>query len=384
MASSSSSQPSVFREYPSLTYLTVGVEFEFYVHSNAIEMPANEVNYLIDRSATVSAHRFAQAATFVKSMLDQLQLHNPVEVSNMIEAQARRTRNETGYQAWIITVDSALTPVLQSNTLPWLGLEVKTPIMWNMADTYREVERVAKALRDSEYTDFNDNCGIHVHVGNGNQGFSLLACQKLFSVLFLGGESMLDVLFRPARHNNSNCFSMADGARAFSSPSARFFLSGDIPTEWLNGCFPDAQGAMPVDERRRKALRKIWKAANIQEFHEAINVGYRHAVTFEHLTMGIKPTIEFRKSEGDLSPEGETDFLLLWMRVCARLVAFAVDADLDEFRRVITGTRTALCAPTAPERLRQFLITMRCTNITVRNLAYRAEVLGRANVQATS
>ncbi|KAK7752935.1 hypothetical protein SLS62_005094 [Diatrype stigma] len=377
---SSSSQPPALRDYPSLTDLTVGIEFEFYVHSNAIEMPAEEVTDLTARSATVPAQRFAQAATFVKSILDQLNLQNQVEVSNMIEAQAGRTMNETRYQTWIVTTDSALTPVLQGNTLPWLGLEVKTPIMYNRSATYRQLDRVGKALRDSAYTGFNDECGLHVHVGNGDQGFSVLTCQKLFCVLFLGGEWMLDVLFRPARHNNRNCLPMAEQARVLSSPNTHFYLSGEVPTEWFNSCFP--QGVMPVDELRQEAIRKIWRAASVQEFYEAVNVGYRHSVTFQHLTMGIKPTIEFRKSEGNLRLEGETEFLLVWPRICARLVAFAVDADLDEFRRVIAGTRAALSAPTAPERLQQFLFTIRCTDYTVQWLVYRANLLERENVQA--
>lgn len=376
---SSSSQPPVSRDYPSLTDLTVGIEFEFYIHSNAIAMPTEEVNDLTTRGATVPARRFAQAASFVKMILDQLELHDQVEVSNMIEAQAGRSRNEIRYRAWIVTIDSALTPILQSNTLPWLGVEVKTPIMYNRSDTYRQIDRVGKALRDSAYTGFNDNCGLHVHVGDGAHGFSLLTCQKLFCVLFLGGEWMLDVLFRPARHNNRNCLPMSEGARVLSSPNSRFFLSGEVPNEWFWSCFP--QGVIPVDEWRQEALRKIWKAGNIQEFQESINVGYRHAITFQHLTMGLKPTIEFRKSEGNLRLDGEVEFLLIWPRVCARLVAFAVDADLNEFRRVIAGTRAALSAPTGPERLRQFLITIRCTDYTVQSLVYRAAALERANVQ---
>ncbi|KAK7754345.1 hypothetical protein SLS62_003638 [Diatrype stigma] len=374
--------------YPLQRDLTFGIEFEFFVHENVLPSGADERDeQILDSSSPIPINWSTDAAYHIKRILDRLNLHKRVVVAGYLQRPPRRlTQDERNFSAWVITTDVTLQPD-NGNYRPWIGLEVKSPILRNRTEICREVQRVSETLLQDAYVGFNPKCGLHVHVGRGQDGIPLAACQRLFSLLFLYAERILDPLFRSDRRGNIHCENLETHALVRRLPQWRFRMTGTPPEQWLNACFPGGAPGVgaPGDERERfVALRKIWSAGDINEFCD-MNVvgGVRLAVNFAGLKVrphpgpDDKPTIEFRKAEGDLNQEGNIDFLLYWPQVCMGLVAFALGDGLDEFARVMREAHAALNAPDEAEKLRRFLNSMGFDRTVVEMLCERADYLSR-------
>lgn len=359
--------------------LTFGVEYEFFLHANAT-MPQDLQTSLASRPEDlIPFAETTSAAGFVKRFLDDgLRLSSPVEVSRTIEPPHNATNNERRYQAWIVTTDASLTPLFHGNCIPWIGLEVVSPVLTNTQALWLQAAHVGRTIKESPYVRFNERCGFHVHVGNGNHGFTLDTCQRLYSLLLLGAESILDVLFRDDRRGNQNCNDIRYYTAVLMNPNNEYNLTGEVPTALYDSCFPDS--GPEIIEAVRTAVWKIWKAGSIDEFLAATSTEYRRsAINFRNVRAGSTGTIEFRKAEGDLSRELNVEFLASWPQVCIGLVAFALEANQSEFARVMRETRAALLHPKV-EALRLFLTTMGFHDQLIRSLVKRARSLATVSM----
>lgn len=114
------------------------------------------------------------------------------------------------------------------------GLEITTPKMQNQAAALDECVKVARELVAHPEVRFSNSCGLHVHVGHAGEGLSLLASQKLFSVLFLGGEQILNTLFRKDRRNNYYCRDITKHSAVAKISAQGQRLPGAVPEEVSN------------------------------------------------------------------------------------------------------------------------------------------------------
>lgn len=367
------------------TQLTFGVELEFYVHENVLGISQEDRDNVIAGMASnvVPNEWFSAAAYYVKGILDQLNLRHQVKVARHYQWEPKDPDNEdeSHYRVWVITTDATLQPA-DGNTRPWIGLEITSPILDNMSNglSCHEVRRVGKALLDNEYVAFNQKCGFHVHVGNGDRGLELEVCQRLFSLLFLYGEKILDGLFRSDRDNNIHCQSLGGYTAVLNFPHFGYAMTGAAPEDYYNACFPD--GAEEISRGMRQSVGAIWATATLNEFCDMTAIGVKLAVSFIGLkthdppTGEEKPTVEFRKGEGDLAQEGNVDFLLYWPQVCLGLLAWAHSGNLREFKRVMWAARAAANARINPAaKLQHLLKVMRFDATVVRILCERAAYL---------
>ncbi|RYO93795.1 hypothetical protein DL763_004280 [Monosporascus cannonballus] len=228
---------------------------------------------------------------------------------------------------------------------------------------------------------FNEKCGFHVHVGRRERGFEVLTLRKLYSLLVLGGEAILNGLLCPSRRDNFYCRDMTKVSTVIRFPRVSFDLTGRAPYEWFSRCLlVNSDDVIP--DHIKEALWKVWRAKDLDEFcgcvedHKNVGVWFGNLDSFEHFGHG-KRTIEFRKAEGDLglTEPSNTDFVITWPEVCVRLVAFAIDSDPEGFGRVINETVEALRLPSSAEKVRKFLTSLGLNNEMIRSLVARAEAL---------
>lgn len=96
---------------------------------------------------------------------------------------------------------------------------------------------VGEALVNNDHVAFNHTCGLHVDVGHGDNYFELLTRQKLFSLLYLGGEDILNLLLREHRQNNNFCYDLRSHSNAKPADSS-WTPTGNLLSEWYHHCFP--------------------------------------------------------------------------------------------------------------------------------------------------
>ncbi|RYP36174.1 hypothetical protein DL767_003506 [Monosporascus sp. MG133] len=190
-----------------------------------------------------------------------------------------------------------------------------------------------------EYVKFNNTCGLHVHVGRGTQGFPLKALQKLGSLLFLGGEEVIDQLHPPNRINDIYFESLRSSSRlVLMTPIFEASFSEIEPDGWLEHCCLDIFPGL--DDRVKLWVSLLWKARTVDEFCFLLSddLNYQLAYSFKGLEFTpmsgfeTRKTIEFRQAEGDLTDQR---FVLGWIDIVSRLTAWAVDIEEHDFETVV-------------------------------------------------
>ncbi|KAK7740660.1 hypothetical protein SLS62_011035 [Diatrype stigma] len=367
-------------KYPSFKDLTFGVEYEFLAHIDATKMSKEEKEAL-DPASQPPRHVVHLISQAVGEDLKKCGLRDGVEITDMLLPGF----GDKDDKAWIIKSDQSVTPndpdgspeKASSPISHFAGLEITTPVMPNNTRAFSEILEVSKALVRHPHVSFNDTCGLHVHVGNADEGFTLLTCQKLFVLLFLGGEAVLNTLFREDRHTNKHCVDIRTHTGVADNLDVKHYLTGTVPDEWYNACFPSGPPVDQDDQRERDIIKVIWKAASIDEFMDCLNAE-NLAYSWEHLASdAFNPTktIEFRKAEGNLRKPMNAEFVYDWVQVCMGLVAFAVDADPEEFGKVIKETVTASRHSMSLLMVHRFLSNFGLDRDVLRRMVDRANVL---------
>ncbi|RYP74159.1 hypothetical protein DL769_004074 [Monosporascus sp. CRB-8-3] len=300
-----------------LEEVTLGVEFEFMVDIEHTEEGAKLKEEHDDGPPPLSLLRVC-AGNFVKEFLDNACLAHRVDVSVRMG-----------------------DPGLPKGPSEYVGVEVVSPILTKaVADREcAKVVHVLDALKNMEYVKFNNTCGLHVHVGRGNQGFPLKALQKLGSLLFLGGEEVIDQLHPPHRINDVYFESLRSSSRlVLMTPIFEASLSEIEPDAWLEHCCLDIFPSL--DDRVKLWVTLLWKARTLDEFCFLISddLNYQLAYSFRGLepiplySFEPRKTIEFRQAEGDLTDQR---FVLGWIDFVSRLTAWAVDVEEHDFETVV-------------------------------------------------
>jgi hypothetical protein len=89
----------------------------------------------------------------------------------------------------------------------WWAIEVNSPPLIFCEDTLNAVLLACKTLTSSFRYNVNETCGLHVHVGNGNDNFSEETTKNLMAFLFCF-EPVIDKLHPTHRHNGNYCRSI--------------------------------------------------------------------------------------------------------------------------------------------------------------------------------
>ena len=166
-----------------------------------------------------------------------------------------------------------------------------------------------------------------MHVGLNSQGFRLLALQKLASLLWAGGEEVLDLVHpEHRRHDNPSCLPLRKRSNlAYGKYHKRTGCIGAVNRFWWLSCAGHDEGEDPIVQAQ---LEAIWRSECVPELCSLLagEGGVQLAYDFGRLCEKGAPksnsTIKFRQGDSDLK-DGPA-FPMAWAKTVIGLVAVSI------------------------------------------------------------
>ncbi|KAB8291157.1 hypothetical protein EYC80_009845 [Monilinia laxa] len=248
----------------------------------------------------------------------------------------------SNFAMWEITRDGSIQPPQAPppkfqkaysdwQTYTYVPIEVRTPAYYYSEDALRDVRDFCKIMRKYYLTTLNDSCGLHVHIGYGNQGFELAHLRR-FATLLHAFEPQLESLHPEHRVDDRNFHCLSFRRSTYWQWSFR------------------GEHERPATVLQSMAF--LMSCATRDAFREAVHsegskgvfsyMGGSAAWKFESMgtesrvrAVGVPDTIECRQHAGSLDP----DEVVNWVRTVVGLVEYARKADAYEFREVLWRVR---------------------------------------------
>ena len=158
--------------------LTFGVELEFIVrfspesYKDAPVVAEEKRRSLENDSSTDLHHTYG---SLVRK--DMIQLLN----ENGIPTNANGNGFYKDFKMWNVYTDSTVVPL--DTSACWYPIELISPVLVYSAAALEKVERVVELLVSKFALYANESCGLHVHVGNADRGFSLRTLKNFCSLI---------------------------------------------------------------------------------------------------------------------------------------------------------------------------------------------------------
>ncbi|KAI0441432.1 hypothetical protein F4803DRAFT_552100 [Xylaria telfairii] len=223
----------------------------------------------------------------------------------------------------------------------WTDCELTSAVMNsdNYAQEIKDVCRVLKTIR----IHLNKSTSVHVHVGCGDEPFTLLTVKK-FAMLYWLTERPILELHHPSRLNNkysfrlNNCSVLANKSQAILEEEEKRSLGGaqDTVAEYV------PEGGL--SKLRQAQLRRIWACSSIQEVaklmqsardkiplsraaHKRGSVGFQRFLPAGK-TGGNIQTFEWRQMSGSI----DADHINQWVKACIVFTDFCRFSDRATFK----------------------------------------------------
>ncbi|KAI3320338.1 putative amidoligase enzyme-domain-containing protein [Xylariaceae sp. AK1471] len=300
--------------------LTCGVELEFLVPSINWRAPDPDpdVDQYVCRSVLSSQGDITgEVRDQVLETLQQID-DVPFSLSND-DAFYPPHENVVIYDSWRLGRDGSVSKHgdvgLAEGPYHWTSCELSSVVMG--PDEYsKQIEDVCRVLR-SFRIHLNESTSVHVHIGRGDEPFSLLTVKKFSTLYWLTEKAILE-LHHPSRQNNKFSFHLTKCSVLASKSQATL----DRDEQGLND-----EGLLTMDdyvpktgltEFRYSQLRRIWGCKNIEErFLPAGKSG------------GNIQTFEWRQMSGSL----DADHINQWVKFCMTFTNFCRLSDKPTFNK---------------------------------------------------
>ena len=220
------------------------------------------------------------------------------------------TVNEVGtrgtYEKWTVERDGSIKPEDSEDDDPnprmaYFGVELKSRVLPVNAISFDEIGQVMDIVKLNFQTVKNWTTGLHVHVGNGNRGFSL-RCLKNLAELVTLFEHQINSLHPYDRIENFFC----------APPSRSVYIHG--------GPF--------------HALAQIERLEDLESFIDHMNPGDLRFTAYNFLNL-LTPraiqTVEFRQHQGTM----DTTEILAWVELTTGMVSYCHSIPPDQFMTLI-------------------------------------------------
>ncbi|KAI1504789.1 hypothetical protein F5X99DRAFT_416473 [Biscogniauxia marginata] len=242
------------------------------------------------------------------------------------------------YDAWRITHDRSLKKTGRNSHDPykWQGRELSSVVMSSDDLTYpKQIEDVCRALRQARIH-LNETTSVHVHVGRGDEPFSLLTIKKFATLYWLTEEKLL-ALHHPCRQQSQYSYLLTQMSNLAVDTAA-----DPDPYEWHLDVYglDKMEKFVPsqLPQLLGVQLRKIWGCYDIEQLARLMRGAQtktsipRGAVGFKRFlpagkSGGNTQTFEWRQMAGCLDPE----HIIQWVRVCVAFTDFARKSSAEEF-----------------------------------------------------
>lgn len=216
-----------------------------------------------------------------------------------LEEAYERNDGIQSYDQWWITDDILSRPT--DSNYSWWAIEVVSPVYNFSPESLDEVQRAINQLTSKFHIEVNKSCGLHVHVGHGASGFSLVALKNLFK-FFVAFEPQLELLHPKHRRGRHHIYSAPLRFRSELADKfqTRYGKNSDLP---LNVAY---------------ALHEISKHQSTNGVISDWDKQKIVAITPRALALpGTKKTIEFRQHESTVDPNR----IRAWIELVVQMVA---------------------------------------------------------------
>lgn len=257
------------------------------------------------------------------------------------------------YDAWRLTRDASIwynePEPEHERGYQWLGREITSEILDSSNFTYcmERVILICTSLRKLR-VHLNDSTSVHVHVGRGDEAFSLVTLKKFTTLLWLTDEAILKL--HGVRQSNEYCRPVrVESELALKSLAKLQAENATNPAveqrqteaqihEFLSADLWEQDDLLPAQ------IRRIWGAQSVEEIAGLMTcedrVGGRGSVGFRRFlpagadnTGGNTHTLKWRQMAGCLAPFS----IIHWMRFCLSFTNFARLSDSATFKTMIVA-----------------------------------------------
>ncbi|MCJ1429830.1 hypothetical protein MMC29_007745 [Sticta canariensis] len=271
--------------------LTFGVELEFIVRFSPESykddpVVAEERRRSLGKDSTADLHQ-AYGSLVRKDMVKLLN-------ENGIPANGFDDFNKD-FKMWNVYTDSTVVPLDSSEG--WYPIELISPVLVYSAAALEKIERVVELLVSNFALYANESCGLHVHVGNADRGFSLRTLKNFCSLITVFEDQLASLHTIDRVHN------------PYAKSTSTTFYPRSTTKEKLSAI--DQMGT--VDDV-------------VEHFTHTYDAYYDKNLAFNFLNLqegddSIEPlrTIEFRQHRGTLDPKLITN----WVMVTCNLIGMS-------------------------------------------------------------
>lgn len=226
---------------------------------------------------------------------------------------------EDDFTCWCMADDGSIERPNNKN-YSWVRLEVKSPALYMCPAAFEQVAAVVEILTTNYRICSHESAGLHVHVGQENNGFPLSVLRNLMSTIFVF-EDRLNVI-HPQHRVEENRY--ARSLRTYSKLADRLSERGESKAQGLQFMLKagddDADPSSLSNNAKNRETFLKWMEPN---------GGDRLAYNLLGLKLNSssygnpKATIEFRQHEST----ADDSRIVHWLKLCVGLVEFAYKVD---------------------------------------------------------
>ncbi|KAI0888280.1 putative amidoligase enzyme-domain-containing protein [Annulohypoxylon maeteangense] len=311
--------------------LTFGVELEFLVPFSRKDID----DPFPDEKRPLFGYRDILKADI--TILDAITNHCDIEFRTDLEDEFHPPyRNIIRYDEWRILRDlSVKFRKEECYHYRWVGREITSEVLKSDdPEVYTEkITKVCRAMRQLR-VHLNDTTAVHVHVGLGDEPFSLLTIKKVIT-LILFVDDMLMGLHHPARRTSAHCRLVSRCSTIGRLEHSQRKTYDSLITRSLEHGMAEFIPDVADANQLLQATDSIVELARMMDdpLHFCY---YRGSISFAKFLPvdevgGNTQTIEFRQMAGCLDP----DQIIHWVKVCIGIVDFARLSNGGQYKGLI-------------------------------------------------
>ncbi|KAI2628573.1 hypothetical protein GGR54DRAFT_636290 [Hypoxylon sp. NC1633] len=243
--------------------------------------------------------------------------------------------NVVRYDSWRLVKDASVKYVGPKFEYLWAGREVTSDVMRSDDPVWyvKRITDVCRAIRETR-VHLNRTTSVHVHVGRGDESFSLLTMKKFATLIFYVDEMLLK-LHHPWRQKSSHCRLIALTSRLGKKTMKELMEGGDPLDSAQAGQMDEFVPIAPDVMRTQQATKSIEDLAYLM-CDPILNGFVRGSVAFRRFmpagsSGGNTHTFEFRQMAGCLEPGP----IIHWVRVCLALVDYARLSEPPKYKALL-------------------------------------------------
>ncbi|KAI0902997.1 putative amidoligase enzyme-domain-containing protein [Ustulina deusta] len=305
--------------------LTCGVEFEFLlpsIHYMAKDPDPDIKNKRLYKSTSGDPEDIKTEVR--EQLLETLQQLDGIPFRAMDDDNFHPPHdNVVIYDSWRLGGDGTVNKHGAEGPYNWTNCELTSPVMGShdYGTKIEDVCRVLQAVR----IHLNKSTAVHIHVGRGNEPFSLLTVKK-FATLYWLTEKAIFELHHPSRHDNRCCLSLTN----YSVLAIKSQAALDVEGRNLGDGGPTMEDYVPgasLTQLRRAQLRCIWDCGSIEERG---SVGFLRFLPAGK-TGGNIQTFEWRQMSGSV----DANHINQWAKACIAFTDFCRLSNKATFKKLI-------------------------------------------------